>query len=236
MNIKVNRIDDHLKRHIEKFVDYKYDPNETFSELLKNLKIVKPIGTENIIVTRQVVRYIIRNNQCEWYVPFTDLTVKDYLETYPATELEIEEIDGIGCLEIDYILVMNFLSALITIIGGGYHLFKFIWNMIANWEKKKWAKEFHYKDSYILPDDLMFFLHSRKEWEISELQKMINISDKQLLNSLLYVAGFERQKHGLYLYNKNLDDENRQQIKSLTSENINKQIVQYYSNRNKKIK
>ena len=137
--------------------------------------------------------YIVRVGVVSWFVPFKEVSIKDFRNTHHLESEEVihAEIDAFGgagddLSEIISWIVDNWdticasasmLSSSITIGGFIQKVYKFFSN-----RKHRIPNFMDVKDS----------IWKQEKWDSEELMKRLKIPDSELLNCILYSAGYER--------------------------------------------
>ena len=157
-------------------------------------------GKSDLMTLGRMFPYILRDDAFVWNVPYSEVTVEEFLDTHGLTEQDMiqVEVDNVGSasellmrLYQEWVSFSQIAVQAIDWIGRGltvYSIVKWVWTSFGKRkEEKPQVKEFY------------DFLLRRKRWNMKVLAKQLN-TDEQFLKSMLEVVGFENMGNGNYIF------------------------------------
>lgn len=157
-------------------------------------------GKSDLMSLGRMFPYILRDNRYIWNVLYSEVTVKEFLDTHELNEQDMiqVEVDNVGSAGEEFLhLIQEWVSfakivSAVDWIGRGMTVCSIVKGVCSSFGKKKAMKpkiqEFYH------------FLTKRSQWNLQYLSRRLG-AEEAFLKSLLLTIGFEEDEKGIYVFN-----------------------------------
>lgn len=148
--------------------------------------------------------YIEKNGNFKWYVPYSEVTISDFLETHKLSindkiRVHIDYYGGSG----DGLSIIIILPWLLMLMSEFNNIVDFFTNVKELF--KKIASIFKSKKELVSLQDVKGAIRKTNEWSSGDLEKALGTSDEVIIHSLMEWCGFHKQGNN-YLIGKDTID------------------------------
>lgn len=146
--------------------------------------------------------YILRDDVYVWNVPYSDLSIQEFLDTHGLTEQDMieVEVDNVGSagemllrLYQEWVSFAEIAGLVVDQIGRGMTVYSVLKWLYCSFGKKKESKP-KVREFYQ-------FLVSRNRWNVKVLAKRLS-TDETFLKAMLEAVGFEDRGGGDYTFSR----------------------------------
>ena len=167
-------------------------------------------GKSELMSPGRMFPYILRDDVYIWNVPYSDVTIQEFLDTHNLTEHDMieAEVDNVGSagemllrLYQEWVSFAEVAGSVVDCIGRGMTVYSVVKWLYCSFGRKKESKP-KVREFYQ-------FLVSRNRWNVKALAKQLN-ADEPFLKSMLEAIGFEDRGDGNYIISREKNEKFRE--------------------------